>query len=105
MQELMEMGEYEEENHRSYDREDEAKEHAKEFLDKAAEVLSHNKKEGSEDEVTKLAMQMAKDYHEAIVDAIQAERYGNGEGEMGDEEMGDDEFERRYDVERREEDF
>ena len=81
----MEMGEYEEENHKKYDKEEEAKEHARQFLDKASEVLSHNKKEGGDDEVNKLALQFAKDYHEAICDAIQGERYrGNGEEEGPD---------------------
>jgi hypothetical protein len=87
IKELIEMGEYEEDSHKKYDKEKEAKRHAREFLDKASEILSHNKKEGSTDEVTKLALQLAKDYHEAIMDAIQHERYtGRETSEPYDEE-------------------
>jgi len=87
IKELLEMGEYEEYSHKKYDKGEEAKQHASEFLDKAAEILSHNKKEGSNDEVTKLAQQLAKDYHEAIIDAIQHKRYTDGEpSEPYDEE-------------------
>lgn len=75
IKELMEMGEYEEELHKEYDKEEEAQEHAREFLDKAAEVLKYNKKEAGDEEVTKLAQQYAKDYYEAIIDAINAEKY------------------------------
>ncbi len=75
IKELMEMGEYEEESYKKYDKGAEAQEHAREFLDKAAEVLKYNKKEADTGEVTKLAQQYAKDYYEAIVDAINAEKY------------------------------
>ena len=83
IKDLLEMGEYEEDSHKSYDKEDEAKEHAKEFLDKASEVLSHNKKKGDTDEVTRLALQFAKDYHNAICDAINGEKY-NGKDKDAD---------------------
>ena len=57
--------------------EEEAAEHAKEFLDRANEVLQYNKKEGGSDEVCKLATQYAKDYYEAIVDEINASKYAD----------------------------
>jgi len=83
---LLEMGEYEEEADKEYVDEDEARGHAKEFLDRAAQVLNYNKKEGNDDEIEKLAMQYAKDYYEAICDEIKGKKYGGSR----DEEEGSD---------------
>ena len=65
---------------------EEAAEHAKEFLDRANEVLQYNKKEAGADDVCKLATQYAKDYYEAIVDEVNASKYAKDdevEPEMG----------------------
>lgn len=87
---LKEMGEYEEDTQEDYVDEEEAKEHAKEFLDRAASVLNYNKKPGDDNEVEKLALQYAKDYFEAICDNIKGTRYKK-DGENGDdEEVGDE---------------
>ena len=58
---------------------DEAAEHAKEFLDRANEVLQYNKKEGGSEDIAKTAIQFAKDYYEAIVDEINASKYAKEE--------------------------
>jgi len=78
---LLEMGEYEEEADKKYVDDAEAKGHAEEFLDRAAQVLNYNKKEGNDDEIEKLAMQYAKDYYEAICDEIKGKKYGGREEE------------------------
>lgn len=99
---LSEAHEYEEEMDKEYVDEDEARGHAKEFLDRAAQVLNYNKKEGNDQEIEKLALQYAKDYFEAIADAIKGKRY---EGRGGDEEMGDDMDMMDMDMERGREEF
>lgn len=66
---------------------DEAAEHAKEFLARANEVLQYNKKEGGSEEVAKLAIQYAKDYYEAIVDEVNASKYVKDDEEV-EPEMG-----------------
>ena len=81
---LNEAHEYEEEMDKEYVDEDEAKEHAREFLDRASKVLNYNKKEGGDGEIEKLALQYAKDYYEAISDAIKGKRY---EGRNGDDDV------------------
>jgi predicted metal-dependent hydrolase len=76
---------------KSYKYKDHAKEHAGRFIEDARRILHHNKREGTKDEVEKLAMQAAKDYNEAIVKAIQKE-LGMEEDEYGTEEnMGPEE--------------
>lgn len=91
MQELMEMGEYEEAGkmggmgdgsspEKEYADKGHAGEHAKEFLARAKEVLHYNKKEGDGSEVAKLAHQYAKDYYSAICDEIEKTKYAGGDG-------------------------
>ena len=58
---------------------EEAADHAKEFLERANEVLQYNKKEANDDDVAKLATQYAKDYYEAICDEINASKYMKGQ--------------------------
>lgn len=101
---LNEMGEYEEEADQNYVDESEAKEHAKDFLDRASQVLNYNKKEGGDSEIEKLACQYAKDYYEAICDSIKGKRYENrGGDDMGD--MSDDMGDHGDDMERGDEEF
>lgn len=100
---LQEANEYEEEADKDYVDEDEARGHAKEFLDRAAQVLNYNKKEGGDSEIEKLACQYAKDYYEAIVDSIKGKRY---EGRGNDEEDGDDrDMDMDMDMDRGDEEF
>ena len=104
---LLEMGEYEEEMDKEYVDTDEAKGHAKEFMDRASQVLNYNKKEGGDSEIEKLACQYAKDYYEEICDAIKGKRYegrGEGEGEDMGGERGDD-MDMEMDRERGDEEF
>lgn len=77
---INEANEYEEERDKEYVDDSEAKGHAKEFLDRASQVLNYNKKEGGDAEIEKLALQYAKDYYEAICDEIKGKRY-NGRSE------------------------
>ncbi len=100
---LNEMGEYEEEADKDYVDDTEAKEHAKDFLDRASQVLNYNKKEGGDAEIEKLACQYAKDYYEAICDAIKGKRY-EGRGDS-DDDMGDDMGDHGDDMERGDEEF
>ena len=60
---------------------DEAEDHAKEFIDRANEVLHYNKKEAGKDDVHKLALRFAKDYYQAICDALNSVRYAKDSGE------------------------
>ena len=101
MKDLLEMGEYEEEADKEYVDDGEAKGHAKEFLDRASQVLNYNKKEGGDNEIEKLACQYAKDYYEAIVDEIKGKRYkGRSDDDMDDRGMEDE-----VDMERGDEEF
>jgi hypothetical protein len=101
LKDLLEMGEYEEEVDKKYVDEQEAKEHAKEFLDRASQVLNYNKKEGGDSEIEKLACQYAKDYYEEICDAIKGKRY---EGRDGGSEK-DSDREMNGEMDRGDEDF
>lgn len=102
---LNEANEYEEEMDKEYVDTDEAKGHAKEFMDRASQVLNFNKKEGGDTEIEKLACQYAKDYYEEICDAIKGKRYeGRGEGEDMGGEHGDD-MDMEMDRERGDEEF
>jgi len=102
---LNEMGEYEEQVDKKYVDKDEAKMKAEDFMDRASGVLSHNKKDGSSEEIEGMALQSAKDFYEQMCDCIKGKRYeGRDKGdddmdmedEMGDEgmdrERGDEEF-------------
>lgn len=80
IQELLEQMDAEYDNREeSYVDKDHAADHAKEFLDRAKDVLHYNKKEGDGEEVTKLAHQYAKDYYEAICDEIEKTKYNDNE--------------------------
>ena len=106
IKDLLEMGEYEEEADKKYVDDTEAKEHAKEFLDRASQVLNYNKKEGGTDEIEKLALQYAKDYHEAICDEIKGKRYnGRREEEMDDRDMDMDDEMDMDDMDRRDDEY
>lgn len=88
---LNEMGEYEEDTQKKYVDEEEAKEHAKEFLDRAASVLNYNKKPGDDTEVESLALQYAKDYFEAICDNIKGTRYTKDGEKVDDKDLDQEE--------------
>ena len=77
---------------------DEAAEHAKDFLDRANEVLQYNKKEAGSEDVAKTAIQFAKDYYEAIVDEINASKYSKEEDPAADEDMGREDMGREEDM-------
>ncbi len=85
---LNEANEYEEEMDKKYVDTEEAKGHAKEFMDRASQVLNYNKKEGGDQEIEKLACQYAKDYYEEICDAIKGKRYESRGEDTSDEGSG-----------------
>ena len=73
LQELMDMGAMDDKPEKHYKYQEEAREHAKTFVSDAKNILNHNSREGTNEEVEKLAMQAAKDYHQSICKAIQRE--------------------------------
>lgn len=84
---LGEMGEYEEETHRDYADQGHACEHAKDFLDRAANVLQFNNKDNNDEDVVKLAKNYARDYYNAIVDELD---HLNGDKEYNADDHGYD---------------
>lgn len=73
----------EDDKEKKYADEEHAREHAKEFIDRAKEVLNYNKKPAENGEVADMAMKFAKDYHDTIVDEINKMKYNGKEDKVG----------------------
>lgn len=65
---------------KSYADKDHAKDHAREFLDRAKEILHYNKKEGDKGELNNMAKKFAKDYYDEICDELEKIKYTDEEG-------------------------
>lgn len=74
----------EEDKAKTYHDEEEAKRHAKEFLDRAREVLNYNKKPAENGDVADMALKFAKEYHDAICDEINRLKYNGDEKKKPD---------------------
>lgn len=83
IQELLEQMDVEYENREeSYVDKDHATDHARQFLDRAKDVLHYNKKEGNSEEVEKLALDYAKNYYESICEEIKGNRYRENDSDI-----------------------